>query len=75
MPTVYDVPGSILVKELSEELRKVDDIKPAEWSYYVKTGANRTRAPNNLNWWHMRCASLLRTVYIHGPVGVERFWS
>lgn len=72
MPTVYDVPGDLLVKKISEELKNVDAIKPPEWSYFVKTGAHKTRAPDNKDWWYVRAASILRTVYLHGPVGVER---
>jgi len=25
-----------------------------------------------MDWWYLRCASLLRKLYIHGPIGVSR---
>jgi len=31
--------------------------------------------PLNEDWWYTRCASILRRVYIDGPVGVERLRS
>ncbi|MGC9346301.1 MAG: 30S ribosomal protein S19e, partial [Candidatus Bathyarchaeales archaeon] len=38
----------------------------------VKTGAHVQRPPQNPDWWYIRCASLLRKIYVHGPIGVER---
>ncbi|MEM2987826.1 MAG: 30S ribosomal protein S19e, partial [Candidatus Bathyarchaeia archaeon] len=38
----------------------------------VKTGAHTQRLPDNPDWWFVRCASLLRKIYIHGPIGIER---
>ncbi|MDQ3884773.1 MAG: 40S ribosomal protein S19, partial [Thermoproteota archaeon] len=29
------------------------------------------RIPQNKDWWYIRCASLLRKVYLHGPIGVD----
>lgn len=70
MTSVYDVPGSTLIKELAEELKKVDSIKAPEWAKFVKTGANREVQPSNGEWWYIRSASVLRKVRIYGPIGV-----
>lgn len=76
MPTPYDVPPSILIERLAKYLKdNVDAIKPPEWAPYVKTGAHAERAPQNPDWWYIRCASLLRKVYVKGPIGVEHLRS
>lgn len=76
MPTPYDVPPSILIERLAKYLKdNVDAIKPPEWVPYVKTGAHAERAPQNPDWWYVRCASLLRKVYIKGPIGIEHLRS
>jgi small subunit ribosomal protein S19e len=38
----------------------------------VKTGVHKEMPPENPDWWFVRCASILRRVYIDGPVGVSR---
>ncbi|MEM2385531.1 MAG: 30S ribosomal protein S19e [Candidatus Bathyarchaeia archaeon] len=50
----------------------IDEVKPPPWASTVKTGANVQRLPDNPDWWYIRCASLLRKIYIHGPIGIER---
>src|SRR6266566_2979926 len=39
---------------------------------YAKKGAHKERPPQDPDWWYARCASLLRKIYVHGPVGVSR---
>lgn len=76
MPTPYDVPPSILIERLTKYLKEnVDAVKPPEWALYVKTGVHKERPPQNPDWWYIRCASLLRKVYINGPIGVEHLRS
>ncbi|MBI4162289.1 MAG: 30S ribosomal protein S19e [Candidatus Aenigmarchaeota archaeon] len=45
------------------------------WAKFVKTGMSRERPPEQHNWWHIRAASLLRKIYIEGPVGVQKLRS
>ena len=71
MATVYDVPASELIRELSAELKKIKSIKPPEWAAFVKTGTNREHAPTQKDWWYTRAASLLRKIHMHGPVGIQ----
>ena len=33
------------------------------------------KQPQNPDWWYTRGASLLRKVYVHGPIGLERLRS
>src|SRR5437016_13134612 len=73
MPTVYEVPTPDLIEKLAKHLKEnVGDITPPPCSEYAKTGAHKERPPQNPDWRDYRCASLLRKIYIHGPVGVAR---
>ena len=73
MTTVYDVPADILIDRLSKYLKEnVREVKPPEWAAYVKTGSHVERAPHNPDWWYVRAASILRKLYIKGPIGVSR---
>ena len=70
MAKVYDVPADELIAKLAEQLKSDRKIEPPAWSAFVKTGPHAERMPQNKDWWYVRCASLLRKVYLHGPVGV-----
>jgi len=73
--SVKEVSGSALVKQLVEELKKMKEITPPEWSRFVKTGTHKERPPEQPDWWYTRAASLLRRIFIDGPVGVQRLRS
>lgn len=76
MPTPYDVPASILIKRLANRLKAEHDmIVPPPWASFVKTGSHSERPPQNPDWWFSRCASILRKIYMKGPVGVQRLRS
>lgn len=73
LTTPYDVPAQTFIEKLARHLKEnVDEVEPPPWALYVKTGAHVQRPPQNPDWWYVRCASLLRKLYIHGPLGVER---
>jgi len=72
MTTVYDVPASELIGKVSDKLKDMEGIMPPEWAVFVKTGVNRGLPPDDPDWWYVRCASILRRVYMDGPVGVSR---
>jgi small subunit ribosomal protein S19e len=73
MPTVFEVPAGPFVEHLAKHLKEnVGDIQPPPWSEYAKTGAHKVRPPQNPDWWYTRCASIMRKLYVHGPVGVAR---
>jgi len=76
LPTPYDVPPDKLIERLARYLkREVEAVRPPEWAIFVKTGSHVQRPPQDPDWWYVRCASLLRKLYIHGPIGVERLRS
>lgn len=70
MANVYDVKGSELVKIAAQKLK--DKIKKPDYINYVKSGAHRERPPQDPDFYYMRTASVLRQVYLNGPLGVSR---
>jgi len=73
LTTVYDIPADILIDRLSKYLKEnVREVRPPEWAAYVKTGSHVERTPHNPDWWYIRAASILRKLYIKGPIGVSR---
>ena len=73
MTTAYDVPADVLINRLSGYMKEnIREIQPANWAGYVKTGSHVERMPQNPDWWYVRSASVLRKLYMKGPVGVSR---
>ena len=72
MATAYDVEGTELIEKASAELKKQKLFSPPEWAKFVKTGMHKERPPVNDDWWYVRSASILRKIYMHGPVGVSK---
>lgn len=72
MPTIYDVDAQELLQKAAEELKKAPEFKPPAWASFVKTGMHKERPPVNNDWWYIRTASVLRTVYRLGPVGISK---
>ncbi len=72
MATMYDAEADELLQKAAEELRKIPEIKPPVWAPYVKTGMHKQRPPVDKEWWYIRVASVLRTVYRLGPIGTEK---
>lgn len=71
MAKVYDVPADLLIGELAGVLRKEEDIQAPPWVPFVKTGSHANKPPQDRDWWYVRCASILRKIYLHGPIGVN----
>lgn len=73
LTTVYDVPADALIERVASYFKaNVAGIRPPEWAAYVKTGSHVERPPQDPDWWYIRCASLLRKLYLNGPIGVSR---
>ena len=70
MAKINDVPADILVKRLASVLKN-EDIPAPSWTLFVKTGAHADKPPQDREWWHTRCASLMRKIYLYGPIGVN----
>lgn len=74
MVTVYDVDGQRLVETLAEVIKERygSYVSPPKWALFVKTGHFKNRPPSDPDWWYKRAASILRTLYLKGPLGVSR---
>lgn len=72
MTTVYDVPPDKLVEVVGAKLKKNRAITLKKWCVNLKKGVNTELPPQNEDWWWVRSASVLRQIYLHGPVGVAR---
>ena len=73
MITPSDVPASKLIERLARHLREnVDAVTPPSWTIAAKTGSHVEKQPQEPDWWYTRCAAILRKIYVHGPVGIEK---
>jgi small subunit ribosomal protein S19e len=72
LTTPHDVPASKYIDRLAKYLREnIDEVQPLPWAPFAKTGTHAEKQPQNPSWWYTRSASILRKVYIHGPIGLE----
>jgi small subunit ribosomal protein S19e len=69
---VYNINPNELIEKTAIELKKIPEIKPPEWAEFVKTGVNKERPPLRTDWWYIRTAAILRSVYVLGPIGVSK---
>ncbi len=73
MPTIYNIPPEKIIERTVEYLKgNVSEVTPPSWVTFVKTGSYKENPPRNPDWWYVRSASLLRKIYITGPIGVAR---
>lgn len=72
MVTSYDIPAEKLIEKVAAKLREIETIKAPEWAEFAKTGRHTEKAPTQKDWWHTRAASILRKVYMKGPIGTSR---
>ena len=69
---IYEIKSDVYNKLLAEALKKIPEVKEPEWAVFVKTGVAKKRPPQEIDFWHKRAASILRQIYIHKTVGVNR---
>ncbi len=72
MATIYDINTGKLIEKAAEELKKLKDLEMPKWARFVKTSVSRERPPIKIDWWYARAASILRKIYIKGPIGVNK---
>ncbi len=70
MVSVRDVPSNKLITALAVQMKGLQGMVQPDWSRWVKTGSHAERPPTNADWWFTRAASLMRKLYLHGPVGL-----
>lgn len=72
MVTVFDVNPNLLIDKAAEDLKNFPEIKAPSWAAFVKTSPGREIPPIRSDWWYVRAAAVLRTIYIRGPIGTEK---
>ena len=73
MNTPHDVPPQQFIEKLAKYLKEnIDQIQPTPWAAFAKTGSHVEKQPQNPDWWYTRSASILRKVYAHEPIGLEK---
>ncbi len=72
MVSIKEIKAEDFIEKASSELKRFPELKAPAWASFVKTGAHRERKPERPDWWYLRCASILRRLYIEGNVGVGR---
>ena len=72
MVSAQTVPCKNLIDVISVELQSNESVfQPPAWADYVKLGVSRENAPEiKKDWWYTRVASILRKIYLNGPIGV-----
>jgi small subunit ribosomal protein S19e len=70
MTNVYDVKASDLVNAAASKLKGM--MKKPDYLNYVKSGADKERTPADPDFWYVRNASILRQIYLNGPIGISR---
>jgi len=70
--TPREIPVDLFIETLTTRLKAMDEFKMPEWASFVKTGRAKRRPPEKSDWWYVRAASILRSTYIKGIVGVSR---
>jgi small subunit ribosomal protein S19e len=71
MANVFEVDSAKLISAAATKLKEKSVPKPA-YLDFVKTGVSKERVPDDKDFWYTRCSSILRQVYIKGPLGVSR---
>ena len=69
---VHEVKAEEFILALAEHLKKKKEFEAPEWTVYVKTGVSKARPPESDDWWYVRAAAILRTLYTRGITGTKR---
>jgi small subunit ribosomal protein S19e len=72
MATIYDIEPGKLIERASKQLKEQKIVEMPEWAKFVKTSHGKERPPMDDDWWYGRVASILRKIYILGPIGVSK---
>ncbi len=70
MVSLYRIKPSESIKKAAEALK--DTINAPEWTKFVKTGHGKITVPQQKEWYHIRAASILRKIYMKGPIGTQK---
>ncbi|XP_065721359.2 small ribosomal subunit protein eS19B [Drosophila suzukii] len=68
--TVKDVDQQVLTKNLAAFLKKSGKVLVPEQADYIKTAKFKETGPTDADWFYIRCASIMRHLYLRSPSGV-----
>ncbi|KAF7996601.1 hypothetical protein HCN44_002247 [Aphidius gifuensis] len=68
--TVKDVDQQLFVKAFAAFLKKTGKLPVPEWADIVKTARFKELAPYDQDWYTIRCAAVVRHIYMRSPIGV-----
>jgi small subunit ribosomal protein S19e len=71
MVTALDVDTNRLMENVANKLKAMKIEKPA-FVGLVKTGSQKDRPPEQEDFWYVRCASIMRHIYVRGSVGTNK---
>ena len=72
---MYESDTNEVIAITAKKLQDIENIKAPQWAPFVKTSVSRERPPIQKDWWYLRAASILRTVRMKGPIGVNKLRS
>lgn len=72
MVSIYEISSKRLIEEAAKELKKMPEMAPPSWAFAAKTGVHKERPPLQEDWWYVRSAAILRSIYKLGPIGVSK---
>lgn len=70
--TPYEIEPKKFIKALAKKLKTIPEFKMPEWALFVKTSQAKERPPEDVDWWYIRAASILRKAYMKGLVGTGK---
>ena len=68
--TVKDVKPFRWIKVMAKHMKQEGKLFVPNCTEYIKTSHGRERAPQNPDWYYMRCAAVLRRIYLRPGVGL-----
>jgi len=72
MASALEVDPNMLIERVAVMLKEQKLVTPPAWSGFVKTGRHVERPPVERDWYYMRSAAVLRSVYKLGPIGTSK---
>ncbi len=71
MSSPLDVEPNALIKNVAAKLKQMGLEQPS-FVRYVKSGSHVERPPDQEDFWYIRCAAILRHLYVNNGKGVQR---
>jgi len=70
--SVYEISPQEYNLKLAEALKQIPEFQEPEWAKFVKSSPSKERPIEDADFWYKRAASILRQIYKHKVVGVNR---